>query len=99
MTEQARELQITVRALLMKRLLIFFPPNRIHQGIRCNSVEKVAVCAAPGDRHPFAFPVDGFVLVQPDGFATALWAFLFNELHHRDDFVFLFRRPHRVCVF
>jgi len=98
MTEQTDEFQITVRALLVKRLLIFFPPNRVHECIRCDGVEEVAVRTAPGDRHPFTFSIDGFVLVQPNRFAAALWAFLFNGLHHRDDFVFPFpSSTSRLC--
>jgi hypothetical protein len=87
MTEQSGELQITVWAFPAIRFLVIFSTDGVLQGVRSNRVEIVALGTAPSGGYPFSFPINGFVLVQPNCFSTALRAFLFNKYHHHEFFV------------
>ncbi len=77
MTEESNESQIAIRAFSIIGILVVFTTNRIHKRVRSNSVEKIAFCTTPCCGNPCPFPINGFVLVQPNCFSSALRTFLF----------------------
>jgi len=83
MTEQPSEFHVTVWAFPVIRFLVIFSTNGVHQGVRSYSVKEVAVSTTPSSRYPFSFPINGFVLVQPNCFCTTLRTFLFYRWHHQ----------------
>jgi len=83
MTKQPGKFHITIWTYPIVRFFIVLSTNGIHQGVRSYSVKEVAVGTTPGSRYPFSFPINGFVLVQPNCFCTAFRTFLFYGWHHQ----------------
>ena len=63
MTEHPDELQVAIRAFSVVCFFVFFFSNGIHESVRRHGVKKVTVSATPSNGKPFAFSLDGFVLI------------------------------------
>lgn len=77
MTEESDKSQVAIRAFSIIGILVVFTTNRIHKRVRSNSIQKIAFCTTPCYGNPRPFPINGFVLVQPNCFSRALRTFLF----------------------
>lgn len=67
----------------MVGVVVLFSTNRIHEGVRGNRVNVVTVRTKPCGGNPSSFPINGFIVVQPNCFSFTLRTGFFDTRHHQ----------------